>query len=74
VPRVDNDGVDTIQSTNTKQNKTGGIRQDAVLVTDEERPFRPDRDVPRKTEIIGMGVHTPSMKIRKPDLGDDGNE
>lgn len=55
MPRVDNDGVDTIQSTNRKQNGTGGIRQDAVLVIDEERPFNPDRDVPRKTEIIGMG-------------------
>lgn len=32
--------------------------QDTVLVIDEEQPFRPDRDVPRKTEIVGMGFPT----------------
>jgi hypothetical protein len=71
---VENDGVDSIQSRHTTQKKTDRARQGAVLVIEEARPINPDRDVPRKTEIIGMGVHTPSMKIRKPDQGDDGNE
>jgi hypothetical protein len=57
-----------------KQNKTGGIRQDIVLVNEEERPCTPDRDILRKTGIPGTGIRS-SRRRRpgKPDRDHDGN-
>jgi len=66
--RGDTHGSDSIESTYRKQNRTSGIRQDAVLVSNEARPFCPDRDVPRKTEIDGTGIRSPSRK--KPEMSD----
>lgn len=66
-------GSDSIESTYRKQTNSGGVRQDTVLVIDEERPFIPDRDVLRKTEILGTGVRSPSRKKPGKADGDDGD-
>ena len=54
--RVDEYGGDSIQFTQKKQNGIDGVRQDAVLVIIEERPFHPDGDVLRKTGIFGTDI------------------
>jgi hypothetical protein len=54
--RVDKNGVGSIQSTHRRQKQIGGVRQGTVLVIEKKRPRNPDRDVLRKTEILGMGI------------------
>ncbi|MFA4850857.1 MAG: hypothetical protein WC626_14125 [Methanoregula sp.] len=71
--RVDKHGSDSIQSTQRRQKRIGGVRQDTVLVIEEERPFNPDHDVLRKTEILGTGICPPRRKkTEKSDGADDG--
>jgi hypothetical protein len=72
--RAGNKGSDSIESIYRRQNETGGVRQDTVLVNEEEHPFTPVRDVPRKTEISGTGIQSfPGKKPEKPGGDDDGN-
>jgi hypothetical protein len=73
--RVDKQGSDSIQATQRRQNKIDGVREDIVLVDEEELPFIPDREVLRKTEILGMGVRSSyRKKPEKPgEDDDDGN-
>jgi hypothetical protein len=73
-PRVDNKGSDSIESTYKRQHKIDGTPRDIVLVDERERPYNPDRDVLRKTEIHGTGIRSPSRKKPvKPGRDDDGN-
>ncbi len=71
--RVDKQGSDSIQTTQRRQNGIDGVRQDTILVIEGERPFHPDRDVLRKTEILGTGICPPRRKkTEKSDGVDDG--
>jgi len=68
-------GVGSIQSTHKKPHRIGGIRQDTVLVIEGERPYNPDQDVLRKTEILGTGISlSRRKKTVKPDEEDDSNQ
>jgi hypothetical protein len=72
--RADSKGSDSIESTYRRQNEIDGVRQDTVLVIIEERPFIPDWNVLRKTEMLDTGIRSPSRKKpAKPDRDDDGN-